>query len=46
MPMGLVGRVPLSVIGAGGKAINVPKPVLGITQPRAWLRNLAYRVPH
>lgn len=28
MPVGLAGRVPLSVVGAGGKAINVLEPVL------------------
>jgi hypothetical protein len=43
MPLGLAGRVPLSVVAAGGKLINVLEPVLRTTQPRARLRNLEYR---
>jgi hypothetical protein len=43
MPLGLAGRVPLSVVVVGGKLINVLEPVLRTTQPRARLRNLEYR---
>jgi hypothetical protein len=43
MPLGLAGRVPLSVVAAGGKLINVLKPVLRTTQPRARLRHPEYR---
>jgi hypothetical protein len=43
LPLGLVGRVPLSVVAAGGRLVNVLGPVLRTTQPRARLRNLEYR---
>ncbi|HET9254040.1 MAG TPA: DUF4334 domain-containing protein [Pseudonocardiaceae bacterium] len=43
LPLGLAGRVPLSVVAAGGKLINVLKPVLRTTRPRARLRDLEYR---
>lgn len=43
LPLGLAGRVPLSLIAVGGKLINVLEPVLRTTQPRARLRNLLYR---
>lgn len=43
IPLGLAGRVPLSVVAAAGTLINVLKPVLRTRQPRARLRNLEYR---
>jgi hypothetical protein len=43
LPLGLAGRVPLSLIAVGGKLITVLEPVLRTTQPRARLRDLMYR---
>ena len=43
MPLALAGRVPLSVVAAAGKLLNVLQPVLRTTRPLARLRNLEYR---
>lgn len=43
IPLGLVGRVPLPVVAAGGRLISVLKPVLRTTRPCARLRDLEYR---
>lgn len=43
IPLALAERVPLTVLAAAGTLVNVLKPALRTSQPRARLRNLEYR---